>query len=122
MSKIVVADDDRVSRNLLASMVESLGHVAIQCSDGNRAYHALEDNPDIELMITDMVMPNLSGRQLVEQVRGCENCRTLPILIVSGAVGPKAISDLLAAGATAFLGKPVNGHLLQKFLEENLEA
>ena len=122
MAKIVIAEDDMVSRSIIVATVESMGHTAIQCSDGLRAFYVLQDNPDSALLITDMMMPNLSGRELVEKVRGSETCKRLPILIVSGAVGPKAINDLLEAGATAFLGKPINGYLLQEYVKENLEA
>ena len=122
MAKIIVAEDDKISRQIIVRLIESLGHVAIQCSDGLRAYYVLQDNPDAAMLVTDMVMPHLTGRELIEKIRHDAQRPMIPILIVSGAIGPKAIRDLLEAGATAFLGKPIDGHLLKEYVKENIEA
>jgi len=122
MAKIVIAEDDLVSRMMIVSTVEEMGHMAIQCSDGLRTHHVLQDNPDVKLLITDVVMPKLDGRELVELTRKDATLKDLPILVISGAVGPKAIGELLDMGATAFLGKPINMGSLQEFLTKQLEA
>ena len=122
MAKIVVAEDDKVSRSIIVSVIESMGHTAIQSSDGLRAFYVIQDNPDSKMLITDMEMPNLSGRELLVKLKACKNCSRVPVLVISGAIGPKAIDELLTAGAVAFLGKPINAYLLREYIAENLEA
>ena len=122
MAKIVIAEDDVTSRAVLVKGVELMGHTAIQCSDGLRAYYIVQDNPDIDMLITDMMMPNIDGRELIERVRSNEKFSALPILIISGAVGPKAIRDLLKLGATAFMGKPVGLEELSEYVGKYLES
>jgi CheY-like chemotaxis protein len=57
--KILIADDDAASRSLVARAVEREGYSAILASDGIRARTILDDNSDIALMITDIVMPTI---------------------------------------------------------------
>ena len=107
MKRIVIAEDERSTRELIAACVDGLGYAPIECSDGLRALHALEDNRDVALVITDVLMPELDGRELVARLRADDRWRDLPVCVTSGKVGPKAIAELLDLGATAFLAKPI---------------
>ncbi|MBN2802637.1 MAG: response regulator [Deltaproteobacteria bacterium] len=120
MTKIVIAEDDLTSMDILAYGLESLGYTVIRCSDGLRAFHVLQDNPDVKLLITDMVMPQLDGRELVELVRKDQKLKDIPVMVISGVVGPKSIRDILEVGATEFLGKPVNLDDLSDFMSRNV--
>jgi two-component system, chemotaxis family, chemotaxis protein CheY len=111
--KVLLAEDDRISRRILVSAVENLGHTAIQCSNGIRAWNIIEDNPDIDLLITDVMMPEMGGPELIQVLRGNSASEDLPVLVISGIIGPKAISEVLALGASEFYAKPVNVQALQ---------
>ena len=107
MIKVVIADDDPQVARYEARVIESLGYVPIVCRDGLRALSVLEDNPDVELLITDVSMPNMDGRTLVNELRRRDTFRRLPIILTSGVVRVAEIADLLDIGVTCFLGKPV---------------
>ena len=120
MAKVLVVEDEEGVRWGIAKMLEAIGHVAIQSRNGYRALDVLEDNDDIELIVTDVSMPEMDGRQLIKTLRGREDTARIPIIIVSGAVGPKEIDDVLATGATAFLPKPVTIAALREYVDRYL--
>lgn len=120
MLKVLVAEDDESTRFAISKIVEHLGCVAYQCSDGDRAIKTLDDNPDISVVITDVIMPGMSGTEMVKKIRSKSQFTRLPILIISGAVGPKEISDVLSSGATAFLAKPVKTSEIREYLNRYL--
>ena len=116
MAKILVVEDDRVSRLIIVNSVNKQGHVTIQASDGQRAWTILEDNPDIDLIITDMMMPYLNGQELLARIRESSQYSAAPVIVISGVIGPKAISKVLKEGAGAFLPKPISTLELQEYV------
>ena len=70
MAKVLVVDDDRTARATVAGGIELAGHTTIQAADGERAYAILEDNPDVGMVVTDVLMPRMDGRELVRILRG----------------------------------------------------
>jgi len=104
--KILIAEDDNVSRLLLKKHLEKWGYEVIQAVNGREALLALQDDPTISLLISDWMMPEMDGLDLVEQARRLERNRYLHIIMLT-AKGEK--KDLLAgmkAGADVFLTKP----------------
>ena len=118
--KILVVEDEESSRLSIIKMLEVLGFSAIGCSDGKRALNTLMDNDDIALVITDVQMPEMDGRVLIEKIRADHKYCSVPIIIVSGVVGPKEIAANLMRGATAFLPKPVKLSDIREYLNRYL--
>lgn len=106
--KVLIAEDEPSTRAVLAHTVERLGFPVIQASDGQRAWEILLDNPDIGLLVTDMMMPKLDGRSFIERVRKDPHLATMPVLVVSGVISLNQINDLLEQGASRFLPKPID--------------
>ncbi len=107
MALVLVVDDEKATRKTIGGILSRDGHQVVLASDGLRALHLLEDNPQIELMITDVIMPGLDGRELVAKVRENPKTASLPTLIMSATVKVSEIRALLEAGAGRFLAKPV---------------
>ena len=107
MAKILVADDDITSRKLIAKAIEGMGHSCVGASDGKRAMDILQDNADIALLVTDIMMPEMDGRVLVQAIRGNSALKDLPIVLISGVISLKEINGLLNLGVSRFLPKPV---------------
>lgn len=116
MKKIIVADDEATSMRLLAEAVREEGFVTICASTGRRVWDLLSDNDDIAAIVTDMMMPELSGEELIALARGSKRYRDIPIIMVSGVVSLNDISHILEIGATRFLPKPVNLQHLREYL------
>ncbi|SKA87915.1 Response regulator receiver domain-containing protein [Paucidesulfovibrio gracilis DSM 16080] len=116
MKRILIAEDDRISQRLAKTVVESLGYAAFVSPNGKHAYDALKAENGFDLLITDIMMPEMDGRQLIQTLRGDSELRDLPVIIMSAVVGIGDIASLLQLGASRFLAKP----LVQEDLEESI--
>ncbi|RMD83825.1 MAG: response regulator [Lentisphaerae bacterium] len=121
MSKILVVDDDPVSRKIIVNILAKNGIRTIEAADGDEALSMIQHDPTIVLVITDVKMPKLDGRDLALAIRALPGHQHLPILIMSGAVGPKFINNLLADGITAFMPKPVDPEIVIEYVERYLK-
>ncbi len=117
MAKILFAEDDEITQRIVATTIEKMGHVVYISPNGRHAYETLMVNKGFKLVITDVMMPEMDGRELTKAIRTSVKYPEIPIIIISAFVGPKDISGLLKTGATIFQPKP----LVPKELEENID-
>jgi Response regulator containing CheY-like receiver domain and AraC-type DNA-binding domain len=89
--KIVIAEDEFLIADMLASVLEDAGHVVRSAPDGVVALELIRQDPP-DLIITDFMMPLMTGLELAECLRGDPEFRDLPIMLVSGAQGAIARS------------------------------
>lgn len=116
MAKVLIAEDDRISQKLAVKIVEGMGHDAYVSPHGKHAYEALMACNDFDMLLTDIMMPEMDGRQLIQTLRGDQQFMELPIVIMSAVVGIGEISNLLKLGATLFLAKPLDRKELQEYI------
>ena len=120
MAKILIAEDDRISQKLASKIVEEMGHTAFVSPHGKHAYEALTASNDFDMLITDIMMPEMDGQQLIQTMRGDQQFTDFPIIIMSAVVGISEISELLKLGATLFLAKPLDRKELQDYIQRCL--
>lgn len=116
MAKILIAEDDRISQKLAVKIVEELGHTAFVSPHGKHAYETLMACNDFDMLLTDIMMPEMDGQQLIQTLRGDQQFMDLPIIIMSAVVGMSEISNLLKLGATLFMAKPLDRKELQGYI------
>jgi CheY-like chemotaxis protein len=121
MAEILVVDDDPVSLKLLRGILGNAGHHVICATDGIKALSILEDNPQIDMLITDVLMPHLDGRELVAAVQRNPSRNELPTIIMSANVKVSEIVRLLEGGASRFLAKPIQARRLLQEVEACLK-
>jgi len=111
--RILIVDDSISLRSFVSGVLEREGFAPMQASDGPQALKILEEEL-VDLMITDLEMPEMHGFDLIAQIRKEQKYNELPIVILTGRSG-KAQSDKgMELGANAFIGKPFKeGDLLQ---------
>ena len=108
---VLVVEDDEPLRRLTVRRVRHLGHDTLEAADGPSALAVAEAHPEIELLLTDMVMPNgVSGLELARRLR--ERRPALPILITSGYSEELWSADVLRDERIALLRKPYDGDAL----------
>src|SRR6478672_3119198 len=106
MSKILIIEDDDVSRELTRMALEGRGHEVTTADNGVTGYDtALFLNPD--LIITDIRMPGADGVHVVRRVRDTPSLEAVPILVTT-AYGTGTATFSLQAGADAYEPKPLN--------------
>jgi CheY-like chemotaxis protein len=115
---LLIVDDDRTNRLRMAQVTRSLGHIPLLASDGARALTILEDNPGIDLVITDCQMPVMDGPALIRALREAGN--PVPLLVYSAYRSIEEVSALLDKGADYFLPYPVSGESLAVYVDRIL--
>ncbi len=104
--KVLVAEDDRDTREVIAFYLNSLGYQVITASCGRTALELVrQDLPD--LLLTDIQMPDLDGLELIRQLRADPSLAGMPIVAIT-AYGAEKIGKAIAAGADACLAKPLD--------------
>jgi signal transduction histidine kinase len=104
---VLVIDDDKHARYLLSRIVRRVGCTVIEAENGEEALRLLADSdrPPIDLVLTDIWMPRMSGVQLLEAVHGLNP--DIPVAIITGAATLDTSIAALNAGAYAYLTKPI---------------
>jgi len=102
---ILVADDSPSIRKFISYALLSNGYEIIPVSDGMEALEKMT-NQNINLVITDLNMPNIDGFELINTIRGNEIYRDIPIIILSSLTSNDDIERGLYCGANSYLIKP----------------
>jgi cyclic di-GMP phosphodiesterase len=118
MSRILVIDDEDVIRMLVMEILESAGHEVTGADSAERALGLLEES-DFDLVVSDVVMPGLSGLELLEAVR--TRRASLPVVLVTGAGTYDTLSQALTRGAAGLVTKPFAHAELQAAVADALE-
>lgn len=117
---ILIVEDTTVAAKLLELHIKNLGYEAVTTTSGEAAIQALEAHPDIELVITDIMMPGMDGFALIRTINEHQQWRRLPIIVAT------ALSDVLNAkqvvqlGVQHYLVKPVDKAQLMRTIRAAL--
>jgi two-component system, sensor histidine kinase RpfC len=115
---VLVADDNRTNRNILAAILESAGHRVSQVCDGDEMLDALE-RECFDVVLLDVNMPRLNGIDACKMWRQIEGSRRhLPIIGVTADATSETEARCLAAGMDLRLTKPINSGLLLSAIEK----
>jgi len=106
--RILVADDSRTIRAAINNILRSKYEV-LQAEDGEEAWQLLTQNPDVRMVISDIMMPNLDGYGLICRIRAAEqtDIQKLPILVITSSDDEITRERTHACGANDFIVKPV---------------
>ena len=97
--KILVVDDSSTMRRIIVNTLGRLGYKdVVQGADGVEAWDAMQNNPDIWVVITDWNMPNMNGLELVKKIRAEEKYVDIPIIMVTTEGGKAEVITALKAG------------------------
>lgn len=116
--RVLIVDDERNARAALAELLAEEGYVVETAADGEKAVAKLESfAPD--LVLTDLVMPGMSGFEVVRRARDGHPERVVVVITGHGERDRAALA--LAEGASAFLTKPVDFNELTSLLGRSLQ-
>jgi two-component system chemotaxis response regulator CheY len=103
--KVLVVDDSRAIRQSISFVLEQNGYEVLEASDGVVGLAKLEEGT-VELIITDVNMPNMDGITFIKKVRELDAFRFVPILVLTTESQKSVMEDGKAAGATGWIVKP----------------
>ena len=112
---ILIAEDDEQVRHSLASVLEEVGYSVVEASNGREALQDLKHSADLCLVLTDIVMPEMEGLELIKRLG--QDHPKLPIVAMSGAFEGRFLNAARMLGAKVTLKKPFKRATLLAALE-----
>ena len=105
--KVLVADDDVRNTFALAAMLEEHGMSVVYAENGREAIEQLDRNPDVDLVLMDIMMPELDGYEAMKRIRG-QGLEKLPIISLTAKAMKGDREKSIGAGASDYITKPVD--------------
>jgi type II secretory ATPase GspE/PulE/Tfp pilus assembly ATPase PilB-like protein/ActR/RegA family two-component response regulator len=106
--RIMLVDDDEDARLMMRTLLERDGFEVEEAEDGHKALDMLKIDQDFKLIILDLAMPGLGGREVLDQIRGSVDTSALPVLIRTSTGSDSLEAELLEAGADDYVEKSVD--------------
>jgi DNA-binding response OmpR family regulator len=103
--KILIAEDDKDSRELLSWLLQKLGYQVVATENGKEAWEAYRRGR-FRLVISDLLMPDIDGLQLVRKIRAQKQAKYTYIILITALIGKKDYLEGMDAGADDFVTKP----------------
>ncbi|HEU5476386.1 MAG TPA: adenylate/guanylate cyclase domain-containing protein [Gaiellaceae bacterium] len=117
---ILISDDNRVNRLMLARGLEHEGHAVAFAEHGREALDLLRRQP-FDLMLLDVLMPELDGYEVLAELKDDPHLRDIPVIVTSALDELDSVVRCLEMGAEDYLTKPVNPVLLNARISASLE-
>jgi len=108
--RILIVDDSATARMLIQRCFEIAGWQDaefFQAADGQKALETIAEN-ELDLVLTDLNMPNMDGEQLLKSVRDNDRFRNMPVIMITSTSNEARKKQLTLAGANIVLPKPVS--------------
>jgi CheY-like chemotaxis protein len=111
--RVLIVDDDIRNIFALASVLEEHGMTAISASNGRDALRIISEQQDVDIVLMDIMMPDMDGIATMREARKLTSCRDLPIIALTAKAMKGDRDRCIEAGAWDYLSKPVDTrHLL----------
>lgn len=118
-AKVLIVEDSATQAEQLRYILEEEGYLASVADNGEQALLSLsKDKPDI--VISDIVMPEMDGYQLCEQLKGDDNFKNVPVVLLTALSAPEDVAKGLQCGADHFITKPYDRRYLISRLQSIL--
>ncbi|MCL6495560.1 response regulator [Ignavibacterium sp.] len=121
--KFLVVDDSVTMRRIVINSLANLNYLDyVEATDGKDALAKLESDPEINFVITDWNMPEMSGLELVKAIRADERFSELPVLMVTTRGLKNDIIEALKARVNNYILKPFTPQVLREKIEQILST
>jgi CheY-like chemotaxis protein len=105
--KILVVDDDPDNRTALCMMLHALGHSTVPFGSGREALAFLDTTPDVDLIMLDVMMPEMNGYEVLASLRTREECAATPVVMVTACDTASQVLQGYQQGADYYITKPL---------------
>lgn len=119
--RVLVIDDDPIMCEMAIAKLVDAGYEAMPAANGAEGLARLRDG-HVDLVISDIDMPGMSGFDVTRQIRGDKSLAEIPVIVITGSEKSDAVEQAFAAGATSFLAKPINWTLFTQAVRFVLKA
>ena len=110
-SRVLVVDDNEVNRDMLCRRLEREGYVPVVAENGREALELIREG-GLDLVLLDILMPEVDGYQVLEEIKSSPELRDLPVIMISALDEIESVVRCIEMGAEDYLPKPFNPVLL----------
>ncbi len=115
---VLIVDDDKTNRESIAKVLTN-NYIIYTASNGQKAMDILNKNEDIDLVLTDMMMPEMDGIELLEKIRSTNN--DLAVILITGHSSIESAVDAMRKGAYDYITKPIDLNKFEITIKNALE-
>ncbi|HNY12601.1 MAG TPA: sigma-54 dependent transcriptional regulator [Candidatus Wallbacteria bacterium] len=115
--KILIAEDDNLSRASISNILKEIGHNVADCRNGCEALKILNESGDFDLIISDIKMPETGGIELLKKVKETHHKNCPEVILFTGFGDMNSAIDAIRCGAYDYILKPINIEELIKAIE-----
>ena len=122
VQKVLVVDDNQDVRELIVHILNADGFHVYSAIDGENALAILNSNP-VDLVLLDVMMPGMSGLDVLKEIRGGSNkkIREIPVMMITAKSSTEDIDQALSFGANSYVVKPFRGTTIREKVRTILE-
>lgn len=120
MADVLVIDSDPALRDLLAGLLRADDHRVVGVAGGAQAYAEIESGFHPHLLVTELALADMSGRDVIHTLRRRAGLERLPVIIISGLDPVSDVRELVAMDYVGFLAKPFDLLALRRVLNDLL--
>lgn len=106
--KILIVDDDPRNIFALRLTLKARGFIIVSCTMAQEAIEILQNDDEIDILLLDMMMPEMDGYEATKIIRNTDHIRQKPIIAVTAQAMPEDRQKCLDAGAQDYISKPIN--------------
>jgi CheY-like chemotaxis protein/signal transduction histidine kinase/HAMP domain-containing protein len=110
--KVLIVDDDMRATFAIARLLSEHGMQPIKAENGERALRLLDREPDLDVVLMDIMMPKMDGYETMRRIRDQDRFRNLPLIALTAKAMPEDRARCINAGANDYLSKPVDAQRL----------
>jgi two-component system chemotaxis response regulator CheY len=119
---VLVVDDSPTMRQMVAYTLTAAGFQVVEAEHGRDAVNKVTGGPKMDLVVTDLNMPEMDGLALIKELRNMPSFKFTPILMLTTESSDEKKKNGKAAGATVWIVKPFNPELMLKVIAKVLPA
>lgn len=117
---IVVAEDSAPNRNILVHLIKRFGYKVLDFENGEKAWEGLQTSTDknIVAVLSDIMMPNMSGIELLKKIRENEKLKAMPVVLITAVTEKEYIVEAKELKVNGYILKPVTSERIKTKLKE----
>ncbi len=119
--KVLVVDDSKSIREIEKRYLQEMGYTVVEAANGQEALEALEENPDVKLVLLDWHMPVMNGYEFLKKMRSLPKWNHVKVMMVTTENQEKSVIDAVMAGANEYLMKPFDQEMLENKIKWLME-
>ena len=115
-ASILAVDDSPSMRQMVSFTLQSAGYDVVMANDGVEALKIAEESPDVNLVLTDVNMPNMDGIEFLRNVKADATLKDLPIVMITTEGSKTKVMEAVELGAAGYVRKPFTAEQIKEKL------